>query len=184
MVASLTAISFLEMSVSEFLKPLLVLVLLFEQINHFSSYWMDLLGLYDCFVQSSLFIVMRLKFKGNFLISKSLRIKFPRKHTYDQCIWLVGCFGLNGPLRQYFSLYRAVSQREGERKEKRQTREKNVQTTPTRTYCKYNRPLPYCNPNQQDVPALEIYPAPSHHPTTPMISGKRFMQSDQPLHDY
>ena len=30
--------------------------------------------------------------------------------------WLVGCFGLNGPLRQYFSLYRAVSQREGERK--------------------------------------------------------------------
>ena len=32
--------------------------------------------------------------------------------------WLVGCFGLNGPLRQYFSLYRAISQREGERKEK------------------------------------------------------------------
>ena len=32
--------------------------------------------------------------------------------------WLVGCFELNGPLRQYFSLYRAVSQREGERKEK------------------------------------------------------------------
>ena len=31
--------------------------------------------------------------------------------------WMVGCFGLNGPLRQYFSLYhRAVSQREGERK--------------------------------------------------------------------
>ena len=30
----------------------------------------------------------------------------------------VGCFGLNGPLRQYFSLYWAVSQREGERKEK------------------------------------------------------------------
>ena len=31
--------------------------------------------------------------------------------------WLVG-FGFNGPLRQYFSLYRAVSQREGERGEK------------------------------------------------------------------
>ena len=28
------------------------------------------------------------------------------------------CFGLKGPLRQYFSLYRAVYQREGERKEK------------------------------------------------------------------
>ena len=33
-------------------------------------------------------------------------------------LWFVGCFGLNGPLRKYFSLYRAVSQREGERKEK------------------------------------------------------------------
>ena len=30
---------------------------------------------------------------------------------------LDGCFGFNGPLRQYFSLYRAVSQREGERGE-------------------------------------------------------------------
>ena len=32
--------------------------------------------------------------------------------------WLVGCFGLYGHLRQYFSLCRAVSEREGERKEK------------------------------------------------------------------
>ena len=31
---------------------------------------------------------------------------------------LVSCFGPNGHLRPYFSLYRAVSQREGERKEK------------------------------------------------------------------
>ena len=31
---------------------------------------------------------------------------------------LVGWFGFNGPLRQFFSLYRALSQREGERKEK------------------------------------------------------------------
>ena len=30
--------------------------------------------------------------------------------------WLVGCFGLNGLLRQYFSLYQAVSQREGEKR--------------------------------------------------------------------
>ena len=60
--------------------------------------------------------------------------------------WLVGCFGFNGPLRQYFSLYRAVSQREGERGE-RIDESKNVQTNPTRTYCKCNRPLPYCNPN-------------------------------------
>ena len=39
-------------------------------------------------------------------------------YFYNFCRWLVGCFGPNGPLRQYFSLYRAVSQREGERKEK------------------------------------------------------------------
>ena len=40
---------------------------------------------------------------------------------------MVGCFGFNGPLRQYFSLYRAVSQREGERREMIDER-KNVQT--------------------------------------------------------
>ena len=33
-------------------------------------------------------------------------------------VFVVVVSGLNGPLRQYFSLYRAVSQREGERKEK------------------------------------------------------------------
>ena len=60
--------------------------------------------------------------------------------------WLVDCFEFNDPLRQYFSLYRVVSQREGERGEKGQ-RVKNVQTTPTRTYCKRNRPLPYYHPN-------------------------------------
>ena len=32
--------------------------------------------------------------------------------------WLVGCFGFNGSLRQYSSLYRAVSQRERERGER------------------------------------------------------------------
>ena len=60
--------------------------------------------------------------------------------------WLVGCFGFYGPLRQYFSPYRVVSQREGERRE-RIDESRNVQTTPTRTYCKRNRPLPYCNHN-------------------------------------
>ena len=40
------------------------------------------------------------------------------RQTEEEVGWLVGCFGLNGPLRQYFSLYRAVSLREGERKDK------------------------------------------------------------------
>ena len=46
---------------------------------------------------------------------------------------------------------------------------KNVPTTPSRTYCKRSRPLPYSNPNKQDAPELEVYPAPSHHPTTPLF---------------
>ena len=37
--------------------------------------------------------------------------------TFQEFGWLVG-FRFNGPLRQYFSLYRAVSQREGERGKK------------------------------------------------------------------
>ena len=37
-------------------------------------------------------------------------------HTCVRGGWLV-VFGFNGPLRQYFSQYRAVSQREGERGE-------------------------------------------------------------------
>ena len=40
------------------------------------------------------------------------------RHYQSKKHWMVGCFGFNGPLRQYFSLYRAASQREGEREEK------------------------------------------------------------------
>ena len=46
------------------------------------------------------------------------RGKFRCKLKITSGCWLVGCFRFNGPLRQYFSLYRAVSQREGERKKK------------------------------------------------------------------
>ena len=44
--------------------------------------------------------------------------------------WLVGCFRFSCPLRQYFSLYRAVSQREGERGEKGQRRVKMSKQPP------------------------------------------------------
>ena len=37
---------------------------------------------------------------------------------------MVGCLGFHGPVRQYFSLYRAVFQREAERKEKIDERKK------------------------------------------------------------
>ena len=77
-------------------------------------------------------------------IKFGFKLDFP---SFARTIWLVGCFWFNGPLRQYFSLYLAVSQREGEREEKRIDESKNVQTTPARTYYKRSRSLPYCNPN-------------------------------------
>ena len=57
----------------------------------------------------------------------SLRFELPRNNlSVPFCLtnapvtvsWLFGCVGFNGPLRQYFSLYRAVSQREGDRGKK------------------------------------------------------------------
>ena len=59
---------------------------------------------------------------------------------------LVDCFVLNGPLRQYFRLYRVISRSLRKRREKIEEG-KNIQTTPIRTYCKRNRPLPYYHPN-------------------------------------
>ena len=54
--------------------------------------------------------------------------------------------GFIGPLRQYFSLYRALPKR-GRKRTERIDESKNVQTTPIRTYCKRSKPLAYWNPN-------------------------------------
>ena len=56
--------------------------------------------------------------------------------------WLVGCFGFNGLLRQYFSLYRAVSQRQGERGEKGQMREKMSKQPPPAPTASATGPCP------------------------------------------
>ena len=55
-----------------------------------------------------------------FLIRKSCH--FGLNHGF--VIHLVGCFTFNGTLRQYFSLYRAVSHRKGDRGEKGKMRVK------------------------------------------------------------
>ena len=91
----------------------------------------------------------------------------------DKCLggafdWLVGCFGVNGPLRQSIS-GRLPERLRGRKKREMTDERKNVQTTPTRTYCKCSRPLPFSNPNKQNAPVLEVNPAPSHHPTYPCI---------------
>ena len=53
-------------------------------------------------------------------------------------------------LRPFETVFQSISGRLPKRGRKRRERideSKNVQTTPTRTYCKCSRPLPYCNPN-------------------------------------
>ena len=46
------------------------------------------------------------------------KLSVPGRPTNLDYNWLVVCFGFNGPLRQYSSLYQAVSQKEVERGEK------------------------------------------------------------------
>ena len=78
--------------------------------------------------------------------------------------------------RSFETIFQSISGRLPKRERKRREtidESKNVQTTPTRTHCKRSRPLPYYQPNKKDAPALEVYPAPSHHPTTPRYERKR-----------
>ena len=65
-------------------------------------------------------------------------------HTTHGWIWLVICFGLKGPLRQYFSLYRAVSQRVRKKREKIDERKK-IQTTPPAPTASATDPCPLWN---------------------------------------
>ena len=73
--------------------------------------------------------------------------------TTHDWIWLVSYFWFNGSLRQYFNLFRAVSQR-GRKKRKRKTREKLFKRPPT----------------APTASALKVYPA---HRTIPLTIGLR-----------
>ena len=53
--------------------------------------------------------------KKNFFAGSGVGGGAQVQHQIQQWARLVGCFGFIGPLRQYFSLYPAVSQKEGER---------------------------------------------------------------------
>ena len=77
-----------------------------------------------------------------------LAILWQKYASESPVIELVGWFlEFNGPLRQYFSLHRTVSQRR-QREKRKDRREKKYPKNPTRTYCKRNRPLPYYHPKQ------------------------------------
>ena len=96
--------------------------------------------------------------------------------------WLVGCFWFKGPLRQYFqSISGRLPKRGRKRRDRIEEQEKCPNNPPTRTYCKRSRPLPYCNPNCRTL-ALEVYPAPSHHPTTPRPDRDRGCIKESDLH--
>ena len=87
--------------------------------------------------------------------------------------WLVG-FGFNGPLRQYFSLYRAVSQREGERGKKGQMRVKMSKQPPPAPTARAVGPCPTVikivgRPGTGSLPSTI---APSDHPTDYRISAQ------------
>ena len=73
--------------------------------------------------------------------------------------------GLTAPW-DCISVYTGPSPREGERID----RQEKKKTTPTRTYCKRSRPLPYYYTNKLDVPAMKVNPAPSHHPITTIFA--------------
>ena len=67
-------------------------------------------------------------------------------------------FGYCSPLRQYFSLYLAVSPRAREKKREMIDKRKNAQS-------KRSGSLPYYYPDSKFISAVGVYPAPSH-PTT------------------
>ena len=75
---------------------------------------------------------------------------------------------LKGPLNPKQPTNQSLPKRGRKRKERTDER-KNVQTTPTRTYCKRSRPLPYCYPN---CSTPRYWKFTQHHRTTrPRLIG-------------
>ena len=60
---------------------------------------------------------------------------------------LVGWFWVKQPFETVFQSISGRLPKRGRERKERIEESKNVQTTPTRTYCKCSRPLPYCNLN-------------------------------------
>ena len=63
----------------------------------------------------------------------------------------------------------------GRKRRERIDESKNVQTTPTRTYCKCSRPLSYCNPicRTPGTSSLPSTIAPPDHPPPPTRSRRK-----------
>ena len=124
----------------------------------------------------------------------------PVRCIFTMSRWLVGCFGFNGPLRQYRqsssgrlpklvgwlfwvsrpfeTVFQSISgplPKRGRKRSEKTEESKNVQTTPTRTYCKRNRPLPYYIQvvGRPGTGSLPMTIAPPDHPRLPKRGRKR-----------
>ena len=95
------------------------------------------------------------------------------KKAYNTCLfpwlrvgWLVGCFGFNGPLRQYFSLYMAVSQKRGRKRKERIDESKMSKQPPPAPTASVVVPCPIVikivgRPGTESLPSTI---APPYHP--------------------
>ena len=88
-------------------------------------------------------------------------------HTTHEWIWLVSCFGFNGPLRQYFSLYRTVFRRGRKKREKIDERE-NVPHL-----LQAQLALGLLLFKLVGLPGTESLPSTIAPPTTPLMIGLR-----------
>ena len=85
---------------------------------------------------------------------------------------LVGWFWVSRPFETVFQSISGRLPKKGRKRKERIDESKNVQTTPTRTYCKRSRPLPYCNLNCRTPRHWKFT---QHHrtPTTPRGRKRR-----------
>ena len=82
------------------------------------------------------------------------------------------CFGFNGPLRQYFNLYRVACQR-GRWKRENNRREKEISKQPHQHLLQAQYVLILLLSKLVGLPALKFYPAPSQHPTSSLsVTGE------------
>ena len=93
--------------------------------------------------------------------------------------------GLNGPLGQYCSLYRAVSEREGDRSEKevksdRRVKKMSKQPQPAPSSSEVG-PYPTITQISRAALAMAVYSAPLHHPTTLGWSGGAMVLNKLPV---
>ena len=90
-------------------------------------------------------------------------------HTTHDWYWLISYFGFNDPLRQYFSLYRAVSQR-GRKKRKKIDERKMFKQPPTAPTASA---IVHCPTIFQISGTPRHWKFTQHYRTTPLATGLR-----------